>query len=346
MSTTFAPERVDQVSAWLQQRPGRVRVVGSGTQQHELPGSGDAAQLELRRLSAIERLDPGDLTCTVLPGLPRHELDAALAEHALELPCLGGGTIGGLFAGDPIGAAANGAGNPRGLLLGCDAVLADGTVFKAGARVVKSVAGFDVHKLLVGSRGTLFVATRLHLRLQARPRALRWIERSGLEVEAALRLCRELRTLAAPPDVLVLQRGDDGAYAVRARLVGRARLIDADAARLELRECEPAAPKALTSTNGGEVVRGLALPSALAGLCAALPQRAAFTWFGGGRFEATSPDQPTTDRLLAWCAANGCPATIVAGAAPRRGHGTPLDPGEARLAQGLRTALDPDGIFV
>ncbi|MCB9878851.1 MAG: FAD-binding oxidoreductase [Planctomycetes bacterium] len=345
MNATFAPERVEEVAHWLRQRPGRVRVVGGGSRQHELPDCDGAARLGLGRLSAIERLDPGDLTCTVLPGLERRELDAALAGHGLELPCLGEGTLGGLFASDPVGPAAHGAGNPRGLLLGCDAVLADGTPFKAGARVVKSVAGFDVHKLLVGSRGTLFVATRLHLRLQARPRAVRWVERDELAIDEALRLCRALRELPAAPDVLALRRSDGGAYAVCARLVGRTRLVDAAATQLALQDREPGAPLPLPSPATGEVVRGLALPSALAGLCGALPARGAFAWLGGGRFEACSPDPTTTDRLLAWCTANGCPATIVAGPASRRGRGTPLDPGEARLAHGLRTALDPDGIL-
>ncbi|MFQ5792720.1 MAG: FAD-binding oxidoreductase, partial [Acidobacteriota bacterium] len=70
---------------------------------------------------------------------------------------------------------------PRDLLLGFEALLADGTTVKAGGRVVKNVSGYEITKLLVGSRGTLALITRAHLRLRPLPETLLtlWVSFAG-----------------------------------------------------------------------------------------------------------------------------------------------------------------------
>ncbi|MGB3965593.1 MAG: FAD-binding oxidoreductase [Planctomycetota bacterium] len=335
----------DELAALLRSRPGRVRLVGGGSRQDELPDPGDALHVDLSALSSIVRLDAPDQTCTVECGVPRKQLDAELARVGLELPCPGTGTIGGLFASDAIGAATAGGHSPRTLLLGIDAVLADGTPFRSGARVVKSVAGFDVHKLLVGSRGRLFAATRLHLRLKPRPRAEQWFARSGLDANRAWDLLTALRREPVQPAAVQVYRDAVGAFVVRGRIAGRASFVAAMMRRHELPENAPCWSDHLPLPKGGEVLAGHVLPSALPKLLPMLPSAAPFLWHGGGRFETALPSATASDAALAQCVGAGIHATVARGVPARRGHGTALDPGLQQLLTGMHRALDPGDIL-
>jgi glycolate oxidase FAD binding subunit len=344
-SHTFAPSSVAELEQLLRSGPGPLRVVGSGSRQHRLPAVGTAAPLRLTELRQIVRLDGPDQTCTVETGVTRAQLDDALAPLGLELPCPGDGTIGGLFASDPIGAAAAGGQSPRTLLLGCEAVLACGTPFRSGARVVKSVAGFDVHKLLVGSEGRLFVATRLHLRLKPRPRASAWFTVPDLEPTAARALLTKLREQTLPPTALQLLRSAGGACTVHGRLAGRPSFVQSSLRELGLTETAAAWCNHLPSPATGEVLAGQLLPSALPRLLAIAPTLPCL-WHGGGRFELATPDAATSDRLLAALAEQNGDAVIVVGEPVRRGRGTPIDPGRRQLADRLKQSFDPHGILV
>lgn len=340
-----APASATELAELLRARPGRVRLCGSGSRQQRLPDAGGALRVRLTGLASIARLDAGDRTCSVDCGVPRHVLDAELARVGLELPIAGGGTIGGLFASDAIGAVAPGGPSPRTLLLGMEAVLADGTPFRCGARVVKSVAGFDVHRLLVGSQGRLFAATRLHLRLLPRPRAQQGFRNDGLDATAALQLVQRLRRLAPPPAAMQLQREAGGAFAVCGRIAGRACFVAATMVAAGLRAAEPGCCDHVDVTAAGEVIAGLVLPGGVPALLAALPAGAPFVWHGGGRFEVATAGAAASDALLAAAATLPVPACIVRGAPDRRGRGTPLDPGHRRLVERLEQALDPHRVL-
>ncbi|MFN9334038.1 MAG: FAD-binding oxidoreductase [Planctomycetota bacterium] len=345
--SAFAPRSAAELADWLASRPGRVRLQGGGSRAHRAATAADGAHTaRLAGIAAIDRLDAPDQTCSVDCGVRREELAAALAPPGLEGPCPGGGTIGGLFAADPLGAAAHGGQSPRSLLLGVEGLLADGTAFRSGARVVKSVAGFDVHKLLVGSEGRLYAATRLHLRLKPRPRAEAWFRRDGLSDADALAALARLRAEPVGPAAVQLRRDRHGCALV-GRIAGRPGFVRAGLQAHGLGETACAWIDHLEAPAPGEVVAGLARFTALAGLCAALPAGATLLWHGGGRFEAALPDAPTTDAVLAAAAALAVHARVVATTHPaRRDRGTPIDPGAARLAAALRSALDPHGILV
>ncbi|MHC4897312.1 MAG: hypothetical protein ACYTGW_09420, partial [Planctomycetota bacterium] len=76
--------------------------------------------------------------------------------------------------------------------------------FKAGARVVKSVAGFDLQKLFVGSQGRLFAVTRLHLKLRPAPRHQVNFVQGDLTHGDAVAVFQRLRLLPTPPHCLVV----------------------------------------------------------------------------------------------------------------------------------------------
>ena len=125
----------------------------------------------------------GDLIATVGAGMPLARLQEQLAEagHQVALDDLvagddaPGSTVGGAVAANVAGPRRMWAGTMRDLVIGVRIVRADGTIAKAGGRVVKNVAGYDLSKLVVGSFGTLALVTEVTLRLHPVPAASAWV---------------------------------------------------------------------------------------------------------------------------------------------------------------------------
>jgi glycolate oxidase FAD binding subunit len=115
----------------------------------------------------------GDLTVTVEAGMKFAKLQAILATAGQFLPLdpvyPDRATIGGIIATANTGSLRHRYGGVRDLLLGMSFVRADGKIAKAGGRVVKNVAGYDMMKLFTGSYGTLGVLTEVTLRVYPLP---------------------------------------------------------------------------------------------------------------------------------------------------------------------------------
>lgn len=117
---------------------------------------------------------PADLTCTVRAGTRIAELRSALAAQGQFLPLdppHAGATVGGVIAANSNGFGTLRYGAVRNLLIGTTTALADGTIARAGGRVVKNVAGYDLNKLLVGSFGTLGVIVEATFKVLPLPAA-------------------------------------------------------------------------------------------------------------------------------------------------------------------------------
>ena len=116
---------------------------------------------------------PGDLTLTARAGTTLAEIERATAAErqllALDPYGTARGTIGATIATASAGPLAHAFGTPRDLVLGLEFVTGDGAVIRAGGRVVKNVAGFDLTRLLTGAWGTLGVITEVSVRLRALP---------------------------------------------------------------------------------------------------------------------------------------------------------------------------------
>ena len=129
--------------------------------------------LSLRDDSGVVNYVPGDLTLTVRGGTTLAEIARITGQHDQWLPLdpFGSdeGTIGATIATGSAGPLATSFGLPRDLLLGLEFVNGRGETVRAGGKVVKNVAGFDLSRLLTGSWGTLGVITEVTLRLYARP---------------------------------------------------------------------------------------------------------------------------------------------------------------------------------
>jgi glycolate oxidase len=134
--------------------------------------------LVLTRMNRLLELDLDNLVAVCQPGLTTSALGAAAAEHGLLYPPDPGSrttsTIGGNVAENAGGLRGLKYGVTRDYLLGCEAVLATGETIRAGGKLVKDVAGYDLLRLLCGSEGTLAVITEVTMRLVPAP------ETSGL----------------------------------------------------------------------------------------------------------------------------------------------------------------------
>jgi FAD/FMN-containing dehydrogenase len=119
----------------------------------------------------IVEYEPGDLTVIVDAGIRVSELAAALAQHSqrLSLDPPGDPTLGECLLEDLSGPLRHRFGTMRDLVLGVTFVLPDGLRAHTGGKVVKNVAGYDLGKLLCGSRGRLGTVERLALRLHPLP---------------------------------------------------------------------------------------------------------------------------------------------------------------------------------
>ena len=125
--------------------------------------------VSLERLTGIEELDRESMTMTVLAGTPLQVVQEAAAEAGLcfplDLGARGSCTIGGNIATNAGGNQVLRFGMMRNLVLGLEAVLADGTVVSSMNKMIKNNAGYDLKQLFIGSEGTLGIVTRAVLRL-------------------------------------------------------------------------------------------------------------------------------------------------------------------------------------
>lgn len=131
--------------------------------------------ISLERMSRIEDINPIDRTVTVQSGVVLQVLqEAADAENLmfpLDLGGRGTATIGGNIATNAGGNRVIRYGMTRDMVLGLEAVLADGTVLSSMNQMIKNNAGYDLKQLFIGSEGSLGIVTRAVLRLREKPRS-------------------------------------------------------------------------------------------------------------------------------------------------------------------------------
>ena len=136
-------------------------------------GKGEPVSVELETgaMNRILEHNEGDLTAVLEAGVSLGEAQATFAEKGQMLaldPPLGSddaATVGGLVATADSGPLRHRYGGVRDLIVGITVVLSDGTVAKAGGKVIKNVAGYDLAKLFTGSFGTLGLIVGVNVRL-------------------------------------------------------------------------------------------------------------------------------------------------------------------------------------
>lgn len=364
MSAAVAVATAEEVADAVREAPGRLLPVGGGTKPPLSTPPEDAGEdvvrLDVSGVRGIVEHDPEELTITARAGTPLREVREALAAHGQHLPCDpplagAGATLGGALAAGVSGPGAHGHGGLRDFVLGVRFVDGTGTLLRAGGRVVKNAAGFDVPKLLVGSAGRLGVLCELTCKVFPRPAAsatlaLRF---DGLApaVAAMLRIAdagMELVALDLEPAGRVLVRIADAPERLEPRLRRIAEAAGAAGDRLE-GDDEAAAWDAVTELgifgSATTVVRAALDVHRLEPLCTALPDDARVrVSLGGGAAWIGWPAGRPAAELGAVLHELGLSAVALRGAPEHRLLGRPR--GEDPFARRIRGALDPDRRFL
>lgn len=131
--------------------------------------------ISTERMRAIESIDPVQRAAIVQAGVTLQTLQEAVEAqgmiYPLDLGARGTATLGGTVATNAGGNRVLRYGMTRDMVLGLEAVLADGTVISSLYPLIKNNTGYDLKHLFIGSEGTLGVITRLVLRLREKPLA-------------------------------------------------------------------------------------------------------------------------------------------------------------------------------
>ena len=348
-----------EVSEAIRAAAGPLAIVGGGTRRL---GAVSGAVLETGGLAGVRLYEPGALTLVAGAGTPLADVVALLAGErqrlAFEPPDLRGlmgregvSTIGGVAAANASGPRRVQAGACRDAMLGVRLVDGRGEVVKNGGRVMKNVTGYDLVKLMAGSRGALGVMSEVSLKVQAMPEAEATLvgEAAGLAVlQAALRTPFDLSGAAMVGGRALLRiEGLAGsvayrAAALKAALGGAWQVVEGGESAAIWREVRDVAAFA---GKPGAVWRLVVKPTAAAGIVSRLgaagPVDAVYDWGGG----------------LVWLLTEA--SADVRGAVGGAGHATllralpgmtgpllpPEAPAVAALTAGLRAAFDPRGLF-
>ncbi len=170
------PSTIEQVAAVTRAVDGcglAIEIAGAGTKR----GWGNPVVADIvlstARLAGVREHPWQDLTATVGAGTAWAAMQSELKRHgqfvALDPLWPETATVGGVIATNDSGALRLKYGSLRDLIIGMTIVLADGTIAKSGGKVVKNVAGYDLHKLMTGALGTLGVIAEVTFRLHPLP---------------------------------------------------------------------------------------------------------------------------------------------------------------------------------
>ena len=194
------------------------------TRPEALEGDVDLV-LSLRRLNRVVDFVPGDGTLTAQAGCIWSDLAHRTAEDGLDLPANAPtparSTLGGVLGAGLSGPDRLRLGPLRHHVLGARVILSDGTRAKSGGRLVKNVTGFDLHRLYVGSRGTLCVMVEASLRLFPTPEETCAFTRPCEDADEAFRLAEDLRRRQVTPRSITVVGGALEPWRLHVVLAGR-----------------------------------------------------------------------------------------------------------------------------
>ncbi|MQA31210.1 MAG: FAD-binding protein [Luteitalea sp.] len=254
------------------------------------------AFLSTRLLSSPIDHFAGDLVATVPAGATLAEVNAVLAHERQWLPIDPAGaaqaTIGGIVATNDSGPRRQKHGATRDLIIGIEIALADGRRARAGGRVVKNVAGYDLARLMCGSFGTLAVILSATFKLAPLAPASRTVIADVHDAAGASDLALQINAAPLSPSAIELQaprhrllirfetteaaaiRQSQAALAIVEAAHGTGTVVEDEGERDAWRRHE-----ALVWAPGGLVLKVSVLPTEVAGVLTELERLAAGTGF-------------------------------------------------------------------
>ena len=212
---TSAQQVADVIAAANAERAAVVLLGGmTRSEVGDAPARYDVA-LDLRGVRGVVEHSPADLVCVVRAGTTLAELAAELGAKGqrwpVEAPDPARATVGGTIASAAATPSRLRHQHVRDWIIGCEAVLGDGTRARAGGRVVKNVTGYDLTRLYSGSFGTLAALVEVNLKLTAVDETARVLVMRDRDTARLGQIALELRT-AVPVDALVLASAEGALY--------------------------------------------------------------------------------------------------------------------------------------
>ncbi len=204
------PETVEQVSEIMKLANGHLvpvipRGAGTGLSGMAVPAKGGIV-LDLSHMNEILKLSIEDRLAVVQPGVVYADLERALASHGFFFPPDPASgkvaTLGGNVATNAGGVKGAKYGTTRDYVLGLQVVLPDGRIMRTGSKAMKSVSGYDLTRLFVGSEGTLGVVTEIILKINPKPTATSTALSTFDDLEDAGRAVSEIMHSGIIPSVL------------------------------------------------------------------------------------------------------------------------------------------------
>lgn len=368
------PAELGALIADALQTGGKLRVRGGGSKDSCGAPTPAVPVLDMRGFAGVSDYDPPELVLSAGAGTPLDEIQALVASEGQMLAfdpfdhgrlfgnAHGRATIGGIVAAGVSGSRRLSGGAARDHLLGFEAVSGSGKAFKAGAKVVKNVTGFDLSKLMAGSWGRLVALTSVTLKVVPRPEASRTLCVCGLDPAGAIRVMA--RAVGSPAGVVAaahLPDSQNGA-ATLFRIDGFPEALDARTETLRARVGDRSVLELQSEADSvalwNQVRDATPLPAdrplwrlvVAPGKAAALLQtfddaKYLLDWAGG----------------LVWLASHAGALAIRSAAVAAGGHAMlvradatqraataalhPPAPGVARLEASIREAFDPGGVF-
>jgi FAD/FMN-containing dehydrogenase len=190
---SITPESVEQLTELLAKACAQGKKISS---------------FDLSALDHVIEHKAEDMTATVEAGVALADLQKGLAVHGQWLPVDPPNSdrlsIGALLATNASGPRRFGYGTVRDYVIGLKVVLADGRGIRSGGKVVKNVAGYDLMKLFIGSRGSLGVIVEATFKLRPLPEMERFIEARCSRAEDAEKLIETVLDSEFSPVVLDL----------------------------------------------------------------------------------------------------------------------------------------------
>jgi glycolate oxidase FAD binding subunit len=361
-------DEVAQTLRWAAANGVGVMPVGSGERAPSVRRDGSFLLLSSDRLRGLEIYEPADVTFTARAGTPLTEIGTELGVHRQWLPFdppnVSRRTLGGLVASGESGPVGTGYGELRNHVLGATVVCGDGRVLRLGGRVVKNVAGFDLLRPVVGSRGRLGVITSLCLRACPSPDEDRVLALRADAISDLAEVARAVRTAPVLPASSVLwvpaSAGESGAVLV-VRLHGPAPAVAADQETLERRAGiafetgmdDLVRPARDGAVDGAVTVRLSVLPSKLFECLALARERlgggeiVADTYAGRARVALDGVDPGRLGVLQEKIEALGGALSVetVSGGLALEELGTRSSRAERELTAQIERVFDPEGVF-
>ena len=317
-------------------------------------------KIDLQKMASVVDYPARDMTITVQAGMPVGELAKVLATEKQQLPidCPDSSTtVGALVSGSFSGPRQFGYGTSRDYLIGIEAVDGQGRIFHAGGRVVKNVAGYDLCRLMVGSRGQLGVLTQVTFKLKPVPEQTVGIAfgfKNGESADAAL---EQLNTTQACPVVLDYSHNSaDFPITLRIAVDGNQQSCDWQLETLK-RDCSDGAEVPFSPIAGQSIqeycqdesnhwqigaIRIQTLPSKLMTVAQELASNGFASHGHAGNGIVYVRDQNQSGELRSIC---GNLAQQHSGVVSHWNDKNPTS-GENPLADRLQKAFDPNSVFI